>query len=242
VALWEAFNKRHCYATTGERIILKVSSGDHMMGDEYTTCDAPVLCVEAVGTAPLDAVEILRGSEVIYTYPSLDESSEVLNRLKIVWSGAKVKGRGRQTIWDGGLSIDKGVIVSACEYASNLFWQGITDRSERYVKWRSSTSGDYKGIIVDLDTPQDTAITLSTGPATFSFTLREIQPKKVVEAGGIEQKVVVSKVPQEHPSRNVSFKYTDNAVQKGLNAYWVKVTQSDGGMAWSSPIFVNYTS
>ena len=240
-ALWEAFDRRHCYATTGERIVLKVASGRYIMGDEYATGRPPTLSVEAVGTVPLDTIEIIRGSEVIYTYPPLDVASAVPSRLKIVWSGASGKGRGRQTVWDGELSIDKGRIVAESDYASNLSWQGITDRNEKSVKWRSTTSGDYKGIIVDLDVPEDAVMTLSAGPVTLSFAMKEIQPVKIIEAGGIEQRVVISRVPQGEPSSNATFKYTDNAVQKGLNAYWVKVTQNDGGMAWSSPIFINYT-
>jgi len=211
------------------------------MGDEYATGRPPTLSVEAVGTVPLDTIEIIRGSEVIYTYPPLDVASAVPSRLKIVWSGASGKGRGRQTVWDGELSIDKGRIVAESDYASNLSWQGITDRNEKSVKWRSTTSGDYKGIIVDLDVPEDAVMTLSAGPVTLSFAMKEIQPVKIIEAGGIEQRVVISRVPQGEPSSNATFKYTDNAVQKGLNAYWVKVTQNDGGMAWSSPIFINYT-
>ncbi|MFC1978528.1 DUF3604 domain-containing protein [Chloroflexota bacterium] len=239
-ALWESFNKRHCYATTGERIILQVTSGGYMMGDEYATGSAPTLSVEAVGTAPVDAVEIIRGSEVIYTYPPLDVFPPVRNRLKIVWSGAKVKGRGRQTVWDGGLSIDKGVIISVSDYASNLSWQGITDRNKKSVKWRSSTSGDYKGIIVDFDMPEDAVITFNAGPVELSFIMKEVRPVKVVDAGGVEQKVVISQVPREDPSANMIFSYTDEEAKKGLNAYWVKVVQCNGEMAWSSPIFINY--
>jgi hypothetical protein len=65
-AILDAFRKRHCYGAT-DNIVLDVRSGSHLMGDEFKTAAAPALQIVAIGTGPLDRVEILKDSEVVET-------------------------------------------------------------------------------------------------------------------------------------------------------------------------------
>ncbi len=62
----DAFRKRHCYAAT-DNIILDVRSGEHIQGDAFEAVGAPKLDVHVIGTADLDAVEVLRDSKVAAT-------------------------------------------------------------------------------------------------------------------------------------------------------------------------------
>ncbi len=55
----EAFKRRHSYAAQ-DNIILLVRSGDHLMGDEFSTKQLPRLHIEVTGTAPVDSIEIIR--------------------------------------------------------------------------------------------------------------------------------------------------------------------------------------
>ena len=59
-----ALKKRHCYGAT-DNIIVDVRSGDHLMGDEFKTKDAPKLQLHVVGTAPMPGIDVLRDSEVV---------------------------------------------------------------------------------------------------------------------------------------------------------------------------------
>jgi hypothetical protein len=61
-----ACKRRHCYGAT-DNIVLDVRSGNHIMGDEFKTGDAPTLRIAVVGTAPLDRVEVLKDSAVVET-------------------------------------------------------------------------------------------------------------------------------------------------------------------------------
>ena len=58
-AIIEAFKKRHCYAAT-DNILLDVRSGEHLMGDAFTTDRAPTLAIKVVGTAPIANVHVIR--------------------------------------------------------------------------------------------------------------------------------------------------------------------------------------
>ncbi|MGC9320294.1 MAG: hypothetical protein ACP5KN_19830 [Armatimonadota bacterium] len=60
----------------------------------------------------------------------------------------------------------------------------------------------------------------------------------VVEAGGIEQRVCVQRLPEGEPPLSVTFTCSDQ-LPAGSSAYWVRVTQDDGAHAWSSPVFVD---
>ena len=58
-AIIEGFKRRHSYAAH-DNIILVVRSGDHLMGDEFTSSSVPKLRIVAEGTALIDRVEIVR--------------------------------------------------------------------------------------------------------------------------------------------------------------------------------------
>ena len=61
-ALFEALRKRRCYATTGEPIVLEFRVNGHLMGSEIESADAPVVEAAVAGTAPLTAVEVVKGA------------------------------------------------------------------------------------------------------------------------------------------------------------------------------------
>lgn len=73
-----ALKQRHCYAAT-DNIILDVRCGDHLMGDEFKTNEAPVLNVHVIGTAPLAGIDILKDSEVVETLRPTDANSSEYN-------------------------------------------------------------------------------------------------------------------------------------------------------------------
>jgi hypothetical protein len=160
--------------------------------------------------------------------------------IKIAWSGARVKTRRRNTDWSGSLTIDNGKILSVEEFAFDLPWQGITEKTEKSVSWHSTTSGDVDGLILNLETSDESIIYFNTEPAKFSFRISELKEPIIVDAGLLEQEVTVSRIPIEEYPIEVIFEYTDHEVKPGTTPYYVKVTQTDGEKAWSSPIFISY--
>lgn len=238
-SLWNAFQKRHVYATTGERIILRVTCGDAMMGDEISINQPPTINVEVIGTNSLEKVEIIRGLDTIYTHLFI-QSDLPYDMIKIMWSGARVTTRRRNTDWGGEIKLNKGKILSVEEFAFDLPWDGIIEKTDQRIRWSSMTSGDCDGIILKLETSEDTRVSFKTNPAQFSFQLNQLNEPLIVEAGNIEQKVEVSRISEQKTPHNVKFNYTDQNMKSGVNVYYVKVLQSDGEKAWSSPIFINF--
>ncbi len=238
-ALWEAFWARRCYGTTGERIVLRVSADGEPMGSEIICSQPPLIKVEVLGTAPLETVELRRGLEVIYSHPLAEPKEDERPLLKLVWEGARRKWRARPTIWHGSLSLQGGRILSAETFAFDSPDQGIVDQTENKISWRSSTAGDPDGLFLDLDAPEDAVLSFETEPASFTFTPADLADGPLtVEAGGLGQRVTAALVARGPRPSVVRFAYRDASATEGINAYWLRVIQRDGAMAWSSPIYV----
>jgi hypothetical protein len=62
----DAFKKRHSYGAT-DNIVLDVRSGDHVMGDSFTTAKRPTLDIHVQGTGPIAKVHVIRDNKYVYT-------------------------------------------------------------------------------------------------------------------------------------------------------------------------------
>ncbi len=62
----DAFKKRHCYGAT-DNIVLDVRSGEHLMGDSFTTAKRPALEIQVQGTAPIAKVHVIRDNKYVYS-------------------------------------------------------------------------------------------------------------------------------------------------------------------------------
>ncbi len=237
-ALWEAFWARRVYGTTGERIVLDVNVDGHMMGEEIDAGTRVKIDVKVLGTKPLHSVEVMNGTECVYRHPFAEPRGE--DRLiKVEWMGARVKSRPKRVNWDGELELDKGRIVSFSEYAFDYVDQGIKRVNDRCLKWTSTTGGDPDGVILELDAPMDAVISFKTKPVSLSFKPHEVQYEPmVVDVAPVNQKVRIQAITKETLPRELSFEHVVE-LGEGLNPVWVKVTQMDGSMAWSSPVYVN---
>jgi len=240
-ALWEALWSRRCYATTGDRLILRVDVDGHMMGEEYAGDGKPRTSVEIHGTAPLHEVEVKRGTETLHRHPFAEARPGEARLIKVEWSGARVKSRPKRVDWAGGLSIDRGRIASFEDFAFDDHRQGVRRVDDQRLKWTSTTGGDPDGVLLRLKAPEDAVVTFQTGPATFSFKPAEVGYEPlVVEAGGVNQRVKVSAISAGELPRDLEFSFVDEQPRTGVNPYWVRVMQSDGTMAWSSPVYLDY--
>ncbi|SKC79026.1 DUF3604 domain-containing protein [Maledivibacter halophilus] len=247
--IWEAIKSRRVYATTFARIALDVKIDGHYMGEEISMEKEPVINVNVVGTAPIESVEIINGIETIYkaNYKNEEDIPTNIRKIKVMWEGVMTTGRRKSTNWDGMLSISKGKICSVKEIAFDRIEQGLINVTNQWIDWHSTTSGDIDGLYLEVEAPDDAVISFNSKPVSFNVKISELteEPLKF-EGGGVnlnatiglttERPVVESK---EYEAYKVNFSYRDSKIKDGLNPYWVKVVQSDGHMAWSSPIFVN---
>jgi hypothetical protein len=211
------------------------------MGSQMCLNGRPTIRARVATTAPLDRLVLLRGKEVIYTHQLPNQARLDPAKIRVEWSGARIKTRFRSTVWHGSLHLDGGKILCAEPFAFDSPWEGITHADAHDVSWRSHTNGDPDGVILHLDEigGQNGTLTFTTDPATFTCSLADLENGPIiVEAGGIDQKVTVSRLPVEDGPMEAEFEYDDAAPTEGTNAYWIRLRQADGEEAWSSPVYV----
>jgi hypothetical protein len=79
----DAFKKRHSYGAQ-DNIVLAVTCGGHLMGDEFTVKSPPEFQIQAIGTGPIARVAIIRGiGNDVPTYVYNAEPNEA--EVKLTW-------------------------------------------------------------------------------------------------------------------------------------------------------------
>jgi hypothetical protein len=64
-AVLEAFQKRHVYGST-DNILADVRSGPYLMGDAFSSAEAPNLHVKLEGTSKFAKVVVVKDNEYVY--------------------------------------------------------------------------------------------------------------------------------------------------------------------------------
>ncbi len=249
--IWQAIKKRRVYATTFARIFLKTKIGEHFMGEEIEMSQPPKLEIDVIGTSQIASIEIYNGPDSIYKKSFDDKLTAMGNKkfIKLVWEGVMTTGRRKSTDWSGSFSIDQGKIDKVEPFAFDRLEQGITNKTNQWIEWTSTTSGDLDGLFIVLDAPDDALLSFNTKPVSCQIKLSDLSAEPtILSGGGVNLNASISLASDDFylsdtatsSALSQTLSFTDEAIKEGHNAYWVKVLQKDGHMAWSSPIFVNF--
>lgn len=237
--IWEAIKARRCYGTTGQRIRVEASADGHPIGSAYEIEGGPTIDVRVVGTAPVERIDVVRGTDDIYAFPETPGRSS--DRVRVAWSGQRIRARKRLVRWDGGLTVEGGRISNVAGYAFDTPAEGIETVTDTGITWRSVTTGDADGVLFDVDGPDTTRIVFDTPVLERAVTLGTLREGPVtVDAGGVDMKVVFEMAPTT-TDREVATSFRDEGAPTGIHPYWIRVTQTDGAKAWVSPFYVTVT-
>ncbi len=265
-AVLAAMKARRVYATSGVRIIAAVSADGNMMGSEYSTDTHPTISVKAIGTGPIERVELFRGLELIHAEEM--SPARAPGRVRVTWEGASRRTSYSGVVWNGGLSLSGGRITAASKIRFDSPRSEITESDDARLRWHSWTCGYRSGLVVDVDGGPDTELAATISSDTISGARYgghgENAPQRMslapadrvhirstlgalaegprqIDLGVLDRKFTLELAPEPGPER-VEFDFTDECPQPGINPYWVRVTQSDMEMAWTSPVFVDYVA
>jgi hypothetical protein len=233
--LWEAFTARRVYATTGARILLDVECGDVSMGEEGAVDGPPELRVSAHGTAPIAALDLFRGPDVVETHDPTRGDDVV----ELRWTGARSKARDKFVDWSGGATLDRGRIADVEPFGFDHPEDGITNRRPDAVFWTGGTTGNHQGVRLRVDAPADAELRVGTRPTSLTVPLADLsadEPRRV-DVDGVDARVTASRVGAA-ADRDLTTTFTDADAPAGDHPYWVRLRQVDGEMAWSSPLFL----
>src|SRR5690606_14544445 len=150
--VFQALLQRRCYGTTGPRILIDFDLGGHPIGWRGHL-DAPApLRARVTGTAPIEKLELFRDGapETTVWHPAFFRG-EKSRRLRILWKGARHRGRGRRIDWSGSVEVTGATIEKAETVAFDSPADGIVSQNGREVRFRSRTTGDTDGLELTLD-------------------------------------------------------------------------------------------
>ena len=238
-ALWNALKARHCYATTGPRMLLSFGAGDATMGDEVTLAAPAVFDVQVEGTAPIETVEFFRDDACLARADPM-AAGEPSRFVRVAWCGASAPGNWQRARmdWDGSLRIEGTTIVAAQPWGFDTPDEGVRSVASDRVAWRSITAGDWDGIVLELEDPASAVMTFATGPMTLRAAFGDLGHAPLrFEADAPARVVELRRLPKEMPALGWRGRFAAPADAEGVHAYWVRVRQADGAFAWSSPIF-----
>jgi hypothetical protein len=242
--IFEALISRHFYATTGNRCLMEVevitnNARSGIMGDVIEVGKwTPHLHVRVAGTAPVENVQVYNGTEVVKVLRPYGEG-DLRGRLKIVWRGAEVRGRDRMVRWDGGLHVHGNNILDATPINFWNILQPLEKIGNQKLLWKSITTGGVAGVILSLEKPNAGLVNLDTFQKNVELEIASVALEpKVFKCGGLGKEIEIYRLPNEPESREFSFSLPLDKLYEGDNPIYIRMTQEDGHMAWSSPLYL----
>jgi hypothetical protein len=261
-ALIEAIRARRTYALTGDRIVMEVSLNDQPMGSQMAAVADRQIDVRVEGQDSLAAVELVRGGRVIERYFPEDHvdgppklPGRVKCRVQFGWGPWANLNLARICPWDMTLRISGGRFHRALGcFQSAPFGEELRDRlrvvSDTELHLRSFTTREHcfaedptKAVVCELEGGPDAVLSVELrepSKQTTSARLADLAADNVVEftGGFTSESFIISRLvgPSEY---SATIRWQDRADKRpSADWYYVRATQHNGHMAWSSPIWV----
>jgi hypothetical protein len=261
-AIADALRHRHHYATSGSRLVLDTRVAfdrpaqrfeedpalgptasspvsEAMMGD-ILRCgdDAVTFRVELSAAAPVERIELRNGLRTLEVFRPCAEGAAG-RRIRVIWEGSEYRGRGRQTVWDGGARLDG----NRFERVAPINFYNLDRRLEQVgadaLAWTALTTGGFGGFDAWLADATAGTLSVQTAPVRAEVALADVgMEDRVWEAGGLDRRIRVFRMPDADAPARVAIERRIRLRKGGDNALWVCATTEDGHRAWSSPIYI----
>ena len=261
--LFKSMCSRHHYGTTGTRMHLDVraefASGAQlydrdpnvfadasatavasiMMGDIAEVDDeTAIVRVEAITHAPIERIEVRNGMEVVQTLRGFGVG-DLGPRLRVIWSGAEYRGRGRQSTWRGRARFGGSSIRRLAKINAWNLERRLEQQSADAVIFDALTTGNFGGFDVWLDENEAGLVEIETNHGRLAARAGDIgMEDTMLDAGGLERRLRIFRLPEKNECRRFLADVPVPLKAIGDNQLWVCVTTEDGFQAWSSPMFV----
>ena len=261
----DSINKRHHYATSGGPtgrmyIDLKANftseglvfhddpklfdtkgrnSKQAIMGDIVNLPNGEMSLNISVSTAvAIERLDIFNGSELIETFKPFSEK-DLGNRIRVIWEGAEYRGRFRQTIWDGEAEIYNNEILNSNPI--NFFNpdKSLSNTTNK-IKWEALTTGNFGGFDLILKDPYKGEIEIRTPLITKKVNIEDINYEdKVFDKSNILPRFLkIFRLPLKNEIKKINLERNIKLNNIGDNPIFIRITQEDGTLAWTSPIYV----
>lgn len=259
---FEALRSRRHYCTSGNRMILKTHvdfpsaatlfDQDPNMGETESSqttraemgdilqsdADAVTFSIDMVASAPIERVMIRNGLEHVETVRPYTQE-QLGRRIRVIFEGAKYRGRGREVIWDGTATLDGNTIerVAPINYYNRDKSVDLTSPTE--LSWSAITTGGFCGFDAWLSDADAGIMKIDSELVQAEIVIGDIGLEDLVfDAGGLKRQMRVFRLPDENDIRTMTLERTIPLRKGSDNAIYMSMIQEDGFQVWNSPVYV----
>jgi len=262
--LHAAIRSRRTYALSGDRIVLEMSVNGQPMGTELPATAERQIDVRVEGQDALASIELVRNGRTIERYFPEDHvegppqlPGRVKCRVQYGWGPWGALDLARVCEWDMTLRVAGGRFHRALGcFQAAPFGEELRDRlevlSEREIRLHSFTTREHcfaedptKSLVLELEGGPEAVLSLELrkpSAQTVEARLAELAEDNVVEfTGGFttESFILHRLVGPSEYSATVRWQDRRPAKDKAADWYYVRATQHNGHLAWSSPVWVD---
>ena len=267
-AIFSGLRSLAAYATNGPRILLDAQLNGSRMGLRQEDNPRRHIVCRASGTAPIDHMDVVKNGSVVFSrrYLAAPLTSRVWVQVAFE-SSSEVFGPERDNprpyrTWEGSMQVS-GARVQGLDVR---FDNRIVDRAEidpgnrNLVHFHAETRGHRDVMLVELDGASSgttfhfrlkptrergsapglirPAADLPADEFKLSFVdLKEGKLERPFQVDRHTDRIIIQTIDPSAPLDR-DFEFTDLESTAPGDYYYVRVTQLDGGQAWSSPFWV----
>lgn len=263
-AISQALRARHTWATTGERTVALLWSGEHIQGDEFTSNGSVTVHYRFLGTSGWDELAAYTDQGLLWHRNLQSEAGYASNRIRLRWGGARIKDRYRSCEWSGYLEYSNTLVQSYRAYGLEHPEEYVRRADPLKLEFRSDTYGDSDAIELELSNLSEARFRLHVQIDSYSkvgsvlkrnpyihcpeffweFTGLEILEQGFLrqELSGAEMFVAVERISDTLLPRDVSGSFTlePQPTSYGFLPVYLSGRQVDDAKTWTSPLFITF--
>lgn len=257
----DAIKARRTYGINMDRIALDFRLNGHWMGESIANATSRNIYVKAIGKGVVDRVEILKNNEVIHREFPIDQpvgknswDKPVLCRVEFGWGPWGDLNMARVCDWDFNVDVKNGKVLSVTpcfqagpyvEDKRNLV-SNVTENGCNVVSYTSRKQAYEEratnAIILEIQGSPETTVDLSLDlptEMTVSKTLGELaESSDIFFTGRFTAESILMHRVVFHENYFTEFEFEDKGTGESTDWYYARVVQTNGSLAWSSPIWV----
>ena len=260
-SIMEALKARRTYAVSADRIALKFKVNGHWMGESIRSGFSREISVQVRGEDGIDRVEVLKNNRVIHRDHPVDRqpndlswNKPVLLRVEFGWGPWAAFKMPRTADWRFQVHVEGGKLLSVSpHFQSRPFDEqrrnrvsALTSRSCEVASYTSRENAlDDKAthdVVLEIEGSPQTEVVLTfsqPNQLTLRGTLEELaESSRIAFLGEFSSESVMMHRVVFEENYATEFSVQDRAEGPGTDWYQVRVVQTNGSLAWSSPVWV----
>lgn len=261
-SVFETIRRRHTYGTSGPRVAIDIEavlpeggrlfhrnpvSQPDCSTEEVTRCtmgdivrtkgDRAMISVAVEAPVGIESIELRSATDVVRLWRGYG-AADLGRRMRLMWSGAEYRGRGRNTRWQGRVQVAGGKIADFVPVNRLNPEQPLHRVGSNSAIFNTITTGNRMGCDMWLSGAAPTlAVTTNHGNLSLDPAAMGVDPV-VLEAGGLARKLVAQRLPDAPLPRAARFDAEVAIAETGDTPVWLCVNFEDGNQAWTSPIYL----